>query len=401
MTALDRGDRLSEFVDRVINMLDDNRPMPRTSSVRPGRDRPPTDLVWPQSLTPPPDHVRLVYLDLNHWIGLAKANTGHSDGAGYVAALGALRVADPTFVFPLSSVHYMEITAIRDPRQRSDIATVIEEFSRFACLMSNSILIQLEVDAVVARRVGRPERIAPIPLLGHGVMQAFGMRGGLQIRSPEGDRTDEARRSWPGGQEAFDAFRADAELRLNRMALAGPSDAEVPGLQADGWDPTAARRVAIDRAKQETEQAARLAAEPRWRRGRLRDLVAARYTMIEAMDALNDALSFYGLTIDEFAGGSIDDAREFTDSMPSADVYISLMTAAHSNAQTTWEPNDIFDIDAMSAAVAYSDVVVMERHRAHLLNSGGVAKRHGTTVLSDIADLVPIVTAAQPHQARS
>ncbi len=162
-----------------------------------------------------------------------------------------------------------------------------------------------------------------------------------------------------------------------------------------------ATRAANDRAKHERDQAERLAGEPRWRRGRLRDVVAARYTMIEALEKLNDALAFYGLTIEEFAGGSIEDARAFTDSMPSADVYISLMTAAHSNPQTIWEPNDIYDIDAMSAAVAYCDVVVTERHRAHLLNAGGVAQRHGTIVLSDVADLIPMITAAQPHQAHS
>ncbi len=203
-------------------MLDDNRLMPRTSSVRPGRDRPPTDLVWPQSLTRPPADVRLVYLDLNHWIQLAKANTGHRDGAGYVAALEALQAADPRFVFPLSSIHYMEMTRIQDPRQRLDIATVMEELSQFACVMSNSILIELEVDAVVARRADRPERLAPISILGHGVMQAFGMRGGLIARSPEGDKTDEARQRWPGGPESFDAWRAEQELKLTDWLSLAP-----------------------------------------------------------------------------------------------------------------------------------------------------------------------------------
>jgi hypothetical protein len=41
----------------------------------------------------PAPEARLVYLDLNHWIGLAKANTGHPDGARHRDALAALRQA--------------------------------------------------------------------------------------------------------------------------------------------------------------------------------------------------------------------------------------------------------------------------------------------------------------------
>jgi hypothetical protein len=55
--------------------------------------------------------VKLVYLDLNQWIGLAKAASAHKDGARYVQALEAARAAKDggTAMFPLSGTHYMEL----------------------------------------------------------------------------------------------------------------------------------------------------------------------------------------------------------------------------------------------------------------------------------------------------
>jgi len=40
-----------------------------------------------------------------------------------------------------------------------------------------------------------------------------------------------------------------------------------------------------------------------------------------------------------------------------------LKRAAHRNRQTKWKSNDLIDIDAMSLAVPYCDVVVTEWHR--------------------------------------
>ena len=45
-----------------------------------GMHRIEVDYVWPTKITRPSSDVKLVYLDLNQWIGLAKAATGHKDG---------------------------------------------------------------------------------------------------------------------------------------------------------------------------------------------------------------------------------------------------------------------------------------------------------------------------------
>ncbi|MDQ3887086.1 MAG: hypothetical protein M3308_08825 [Actinomycetota bacterium] len=49
----------------------------------------------------------------------------------------------------MSSTHYMEMINIRDPRQRRDIARVMEELSGFAALQPRDLIFRHELDAVL------------------------------------------------------------------------------------------------------------------------------------------------------------------------------------------------------------------------------------------------------------
>jgi hypothetical protein len=109
------------------------------------------------------------------------------------------------------------------------------------------------------------------------------------------------------------------------------------------------------------------------------------------MPMLAETLARHDVRLEEIAGGDVEDARRFTDAMPSADVHISLLTAAHSNPQTQWTPNDMFDVDALSVAVPYCDVVVTERHATHVLQAAGLPPRLGTRVLATLDDLIEVL----------
>ena len=231
------------------------------------------DYAWPPFVRPEPS-IPIAYLDLNHWISLAKAAVGHPDGAKSRSALTALRELRTAgqVLLPLSSTHYLEMIRIRSARQRSDVAGVMEELSDFACLMDRTVVIRLELQEAFCRLLGEGARIySAISLLGNGGMQAFGMHGGLRVRDREGrDVTDDARARWPGGAEAFDSWQRDAERQLNRSLLSGPSEDERQELRERGWSPEKAMEVGKKRAQQENDQATLLSEESRWRRGRLR-----------------------------------------------------------------------------------------------------------------------------------
>lgn len=363
--------------------------------MRTGAVRTKVDYAWPPFTKPDPP-VPIAYLDLNHWISLAKAAVGHPDGVRSRPALDALRElrAAGQVLLPLSSTHYMEMARIRSARQRFDVAGVMEELSDFACLMDRTIVIRLELQEAFCRLLGEGARIySALPLLGNGGMQAFGMHGSLRIRDREGqDVTDDARARWPEGPEAFDNWQRDAERQLNRALLAGPSEDERQELREEGGSPEKAIEVGKKRAQQENDQATLLSEEPRWRRGRLRDVVAARYLALEIEDTLNEESARRGLDFPTLFSEP-DAARRFTDSMPSADVWITLLTARHRNSQAPpWTVNDIHDADALSVAVPYCDFVATERHATHLLHAAGLPQRVNTAVVATLDELVAAIT---------
>jgi hypothetical protein len=362
------------------------------------------DYAWP-AIFRPAYEVKLVYLDLNQWIGLAKAATGHKDGARYLQALEAARAAKDagTAMFPLSGTHYMELAGIGSFRHRSDIAGVMEELSDFSTILSRAVLTKCEVEAALTARFGsRPDLYSPLTLLNFGVGPAFGMVGGLRLRNRAGrDVTEEARLEHPDGPGEFDRMLREMNIKLERAMLRGPSPHEAEELRsAGGWDPTVARRIATERAALEQTQVENLNSSDdgrNWRRTRLRDVTSARHFLIDLNEPTANGLNARNIDFeDAFAPPSEDsdepsEMRRFTDSMPSSDVFVTIVTEMHRNAERTWKPNDIFDIDALSVGVAYCDAVLCDNDKARMLNVRRVGDRLGTCVTSRLVELPDIL----------
>jgi len=110
--------------------------------------------------------------------------------------------------------------------------------------------------------------------------------------------------------------------------------------------------------------------DPKWRRGRLRDVIAAREIVHEWGNL------FARLRVERLKSGlpafdpSDEEMRTFLGSMPHMQVAISVKTRYHKNPRHKWTPNDISDIDAVSVAYAYCEAVFPDKAaRAALLNS--------------------------------
>lgn len=117
-----------------------------------------------------------VYLDLNHWISLAKAKVGHPDGARFIPCPDLLlKIVDSgKVILSLGITHYMEVTNIADVRQRADIANVMAELSGFITLAARKYRLRCEVSQALHERLGRPmfpERLKPF---GRGIAFAIG-----------------------------------------------------------------------------------------------------------------------------------------------------------------------------------------------------------------------------------
>jgi hypothetical protein len=356
-----------------------------------GRSRIDTPYVVPRTLLLPDRPPRLVYLDLNHWISLAKVVAGHPDAPQYKDVLDHLckLEASGQAVFPISDSLIMEISMIRQYNQRRHLQDVIELLSRYNVVTSRSVVATHEMEAILDEWVGpNPTPINAMAYLDWGVLRAFGMAGDLRVIDDNGiDVTEAARQAFAHGPEAFDALTAASQMSLQRKIISGPQPGEEEEhLRSLGWDPRSTIGEGIKRADQEAEQAARFTADPQFHRGRIRDAVSAREVLIELHSIFSRGLRERGVDGSGFLEGPAD-ARPFFEAMPSFDVAVSIKTALHRDLNHRWSPNDIHDIDALGSTVPYCDIVVTDKAMAATLKSSGVDVRLQTIVLARLNEI--------------
>lgn len=345
---------------------------------------------WPVTLRVP-SGPRIVYLDLNHWIALARAQSGHRSGRRDRDTLEKLlhAVDHGRAVFPLSLPIYVEVLKISQHRRRSDLRKVIECIGRFAVVTNRHVIATHEIEALLDDLVGpNPDPINPMDYLDWGVLRALGIRGGFKVVTREGeDVTSAVRQRFSGGGEEFDRILQEGVVKLNREVIDGPSPDDEAEFRAEGYRPDLILERYTQEAAAEDAWARLLDEEPRWRRGRLRDAVSAREVLFHINEMLKAAANARGLQAFEDIVRGVESPRRAFDAMPSFDVSVTLKTALHRNAQHRWRNNHIHDIHALASTLPYCDVVLTDREMAALVRNVKLDRRLETTVLHDLQDL--------------
>ena len=367
-----------------------------------GRDRVDLPYAIPSNLRFP--DLRLIFLDLNHWINLSKCKSGHKDGKRYGAAFDACSAAvgEGSTLFPISLATIMEINAIQNPQQRLWLRQTIEQLSRFRAVLPRAITATFEFEQVLANQLDSIRlRTAPIDYVGVSVGWAVGKRIDSSVIDEQGrDVTTEAFPTVPPELRPF----FDPEFMsytLTGMVIEGPVDSsEEADLRARGWNPQRLTEMMDSRVLLESQFVNNLddhiATDPSgvdWRKGRLRDVITTRELVLETDEAFSTVLDQQGLTVDDVFDNSgtpsaIRHNRCITDAMPTFDVAVTLKASYHRNPNHPWTRNDIFDIDAMSTVLPYCDVVVTDKEMASHVDRTSLAGRLDTKVLSSLDDLV-------------
>lgn len=317
-------------------------------------------LVWPPITRP---RLPLVYLDLNHYINLANAAIGNGkERHGYALLLNSARraVIEQRAIFPLSGELLFEVLAIKDPRQRKDIADVMEALSGFSYLLGRPEIAHLEIEAGIRAHLGESPPVLPVPLIGRGFGWALGMVGGVKVVDESGeDASSAARRAM--GVDAYDKFVKDANYTLERTMLNGPPDDQIEELRANGYAPESAQEAQQSRLMFELDLSQKLEQSPRWRKGRLRDIVSARELAHEWLDTFNQIQDNRTSNGQTPFNPSDEELGQVMAALPHVQVAITLRTAYHRNFDHHWTTNDIIDIDAMAVAYAYCDAVFTDK----------------------------------------
>ncbi|PQZ94656.1 hypothetical protein CQ018_04705 [Arthrobacter sp. MYb227] len=346
------------------------------------------DLIWPKTLIPPIDSAKLLYLDLNHWINLAKVKLGKGGATRYWQLLEAcqLAVKNKKVRIVLSDALAEEIFKIRDPRQRNDIVSVIDELTDYEYLAGLADVKKLELQATLDEMTGtRGLNYSQIPLVGGSLLHAFGKVGGLLLTDADGKPIDRTLLS-EEEQRKLKVIDREAERQL----LAGPKDDDIPELRRSGYAPEIVQDSLQDNAQIE-QSFANEQLDDRMRRGRLKDVLTARELFHELNEMLARELSVRKITF-ALLTKNIHDARRLVHSMPSSCVAVELKTNYHRNAARKWTVNDIRDIHAMSLAIPYCDIVFTDAAVRDCLIRSKLPARMRTLVPNKPDDLVQLLS---------
>jgi hypothetical protein len=339
--------------------------------------------IWPTALAVPARPPRLVYLDLNHWINLARA-AGGSGRPGYADLhrellvrrdAGEIRVV-------LSGALFREVSKIADPAQRSRLTVIIEELTDFHYLLDLADVLRLEVETSLDARLGQlPRDRAAIALVGTSGLHAFGRRGGLRIEHEGLDVTDHALSTNPTLAQRWPDMLREAERGL----LAGPQDDEIPVLRANGYRPEIPVQTIKDNAAYEAEWSERI--NPYRSTHAIRDIVLARHLALELLDFCTPDFLARGVTIGA-VGTDPAALREFVMAMPSSCVFVSLLAQWHRQREHKWQENDVYDIDALSVALPYCDIVFADAAMRSAAMNAGLGEHFQTDMPRTPQDLI-------------
>lgn len=303
-----------------------------------------------------------VYLDLNKWVDLARAEAGLSEGEPFRSALqAALRsVADGRAIFPLSSAHLMEVAKIGDDARRAKLASLMVRLSQGWFLTATSSLLIPELRKSLAKEFD-------IPLIGPGSSTIF-------TRSIKSALIDPAHPS-PGAE--ID----DSLLRLPGILEAYLATSRVPSHLIRNWRTFAQQHEAGRSLRWETSKTVR-----------------KRAYCVLVMDGLGtrfaQVLREFGLSLDDRERIGPDRCVRLLENIPFLDVEIGLHTERNEHRDRRIEPNDELDISFLSSAVPYCQVVVTEKFWTSLVKRLKLDTKYGSNVYSDLRDIVPHLQAA-------
>lgn len=170
---------------------------------------------------------------------------------------------------------------------------------------------------------------------------------------------------------AYDAMIAKMNYMMERAMLRGPSDDDLEEIRKNpSYQPERAIEGQRSRVGWELETKRILDEDPKWRRGRLRDLVGEREIVHEWLDMLT-RMRLNRVHRGEPAFEPEDQGMAaLMGAMPHSQVAISVKTRFHQNPHHAWKPKHIADIDAVSVAYPYCEAVFPDKEvRSALLNS--------------------------------
>jgi hypothetical protein len=308
---------------------------------------------------------RIIYLDQNKWIELARAATGKATPELLNQVLDILRESKRLGlnIFPLSLGHFIETNKRRDLESRSRLGSLMWELSDNWTLAAPTAIQRWELDRALSIALNRRLNERPFALLGQGVAHASDHLDGRIRLDPNRLLPDDVRA----------AFEKQADRMLTESVLTGvspfgePAKPDLSGPAKKFSDGLLQARARLLNANPDLQKRAGYA-----------------QVIVDMLEDIQRPLKFHCIPLAEFFDLGAEGFTRFVEAMPSIRLDMHLRQQWIRNTELKTRHSDLNDFGYVGTAAAYCDVVVTENQLADLLNRD---KKKKAIVISNILDL--------------
>lgn len=310
--------------------------------------------------------MKIIFIDQNKWIDLARAASGKPEGAGFVELYKVLSIAVEfgQAILPLTTSHILETAKRNDPESRIALARVQAQLSKGSVYRSRKARILIEMRNALHKifsepLIRLPENWAVVP----GFMQAF---------------------------ETFDTLTASHEQARTSFLLNKHVDPAFQYLDYMKNQDDDKRRVAVKAFTTESTSLLKRIEERRAvMSGSNVDLRYRAYSaqlFLDHQEFVARMLGVIGHTVDDMKALSDMAILNFMKNVPTLNVEAEI--AARLEIQKgALELNDILDMGSIVTSTPYSNAIVAERDFISLARQAKLNEKYGVSLHTDIKEL--------------
>lgn len=317
--------------------------------------------------------MRVIYLDQNKWIDVARAFHGKARDADLEAAFTVIEKLSRrgAAVFPLSWVHYLETAKSTNHERRKRLGTAMWEISRGHTLASLRKVARFEVETALARRFSRVNP-RDFQLVSKGHEHAFD--AGYAYRIPE-----EYRGRLPAGIDE-EALEGGLQTVLEKAAITGEG---LGGIRMPSPNHNQPNESFKKHLKTLPQRGSSLSPEKR------EDFLHT-IALIDIKEPIKEALDFHGLSWErDLLPLGTEGLTALVQNMPSHRTEVHLHRQILKNPNLKPKDNDLEDWSGLGPATAHCDIVVCEKHFANLLHRDGF--QPNARVITDVRKLPDVL----------
>ena len=320
---------------------------------------------------------KVIYLDQNKWIELAKAIIKPEENKKYadVADLISNKVERGDWIFPISSMHVFETTLRANANSREKLVDVMVKISNGYAIKSFLDIQGNELSNTFFKIIS-PEKVSPIEAVLKNPLIAIGAEK-FNIDIENIYLPNEIKQELINIVEPF--FKKNIK------------DDDIAKTILNNYDNSLADDfIKNDKLMTKIFNEDRISLLKLNKEDRYVIFLTKIFTRA-AQDWNRESLKLF---IDNEKIKSIfsnkDQAIDFLEDSPSLNIYIKLLYELLKDKERPIKEHDHRDINFLSTAVPYCDIVITEKTWKHLINLNKLDKKYSTTVENDLNYLLNI-----------